>query len=32
MRIVRRDGGWATVILSTNNNPRARVLLADCLV
>jgi len=32
MRIVRRDGGWATVILSTNNNPRSRVLLADCLV
>ena len=32
MRIVRRDGGWATVILSTNNNDRARELLADCIV
>lgn len=32
MRIVRRDGGWATVILSTNNNEQARTLLADCLV
>jgi hypothetical protein len=32
MRFVRRDGGWATVILSTNNNERARTLLADCLV
>jgi hypothetical protein len=32
MRIVRRDGGWATVILSTNANDRARRLLADCLV
>ena len=32
MRIVRRDRGWATVILSTNNNARARTLLADCLV
>ena len=32
MRFVRRDGGWATVILSTNNNERARALLADCLV
>ncbi len=32
MRIVRRDGGWATVILSTNDNERARTLLADCLV
>jgi hypothetical protein len=32
MRFVRRDGGWATVILSTNDNVRARKLLADCLV
>jgi hypothetical protein len=32
MRIVRRDGGWATVILSTNDNDRARQLLADCLI
>ncbi len=32
MRIVRRDGGWASVILSTNDNARARELLADCLV
>ena len=32
MRFMRRDGGWATVILSTNDNARARVLLADCLV
>jgi hypothetical protein len=32
MRIVRRDGGWASVILSTNDNERARTLLADCLV
>jgi hypothetical protein len=32
MRFVRRDGGWATVILSTNNNERARILLNDCLV
>lgn len=32
MRIVRRDGGWVTVILSTNANDRARSLLNDCLV
>ncbi len=32
MRFVRRDGGWATVILSTNNNERARALLTDCLI
>jgi hypothetical protein len=32
MRFARRDGGWATVILSTNDNARARMLLADCLV
>lgn len=32
MRIVRRDGGWATVLLSTSDNDRARSLLSDCLV
>jgi len=32
MRFVRRDSGWATVILSTNKNEEARQLLADCLV
>lgn len=32
MRIVRRDGGWATVILSTSDNARSKALLADCLV
>ena len=32
MRFVRRDSGWATVILSTNDNERARRLLADCLI
>jgi hypothetical protein len=32
MRIVRRDGGWATVILSTSDNAQARQLLSDCLV
>ena len=32
MRFARRDGGWATVILSTNDNERARTLLTDCLV
>jgi hypothetical protein len=32
MRFVRRDSGWATVILATNDNTRARALLADCLV
>jgi hypothetical protein len=31
MRIVRRDGGWATVLLSTANNEAARELLHDCL-
>ncbi len=31
MRIVRRDGGWATVILSTGDNDAARELLKDCL-
>ena len=32
MRIVRRDGGWASVILSTSDNEKARGLLGDCLV
>lgn len=32
MRIVRRDSGWATVILSTNKNEQARTVLSDCLV
>jgi hypothetical protein len=32
MRILRRDGGWVSVVLSTNDNARARTLLADCLV
>jgi len=32
MRIVRRDNGWATVILSTNDNERARALLAECVI
>jgi hypothetical protein len=32
MRIVRRDGGWASVILSTSDNERARGILADSLV
>jgi hypothetical protein len=32
MRFLRRDGGWATVVLSTDDNARARELLADCLV
>lgn len=32
MRFVRRDGGWASVLLSTSDNQRARDLLADCLV
>src|ERR1039457_5192092 len=32
MRFARRDGGWATVILTTSDNVRARELLADCLV
>lgn len=31
MRIVRRDGGWASVLVSTDDNARARELLADCL-
>jgi hypothetical protein len=32
MRFMQRDGAWATVILSTNDNDRARSLLADCLI
>lgn len=32
IRFVRRDQGWATVILSTSDNTQARLLLADCLV
>jgi hypothetical protein len=32
MRFLRRDGGWATVALSTDDNARARAVLADCLV
>jgi len=32
LRIMRRDGGWATVILSTNDNVRARELLKDCVI
>lgn len=32
MRFARRDAGWATVILTTSDNERARNLLTDCLV
>jgi hypothetical protein len=32
MRILRRDGGWVSVVLTTNDNLRARPLLADCIV
>lgn len=32
MRILRRDAGWTSVVLSTSDNARARELLADCLV
>jgi hypothetical protein len=32
MRILRRDAGWTSVILSTDDNSRARALLAECLV
>ncbi len=32
MRIIRRDGGWVSVALSTDNNDLARTLLEDCLV
>ena len=31
MRIVRRDGGWASVLISTDDNERAKEILADCL-
>ena len=32
MRILRRDGGWVSVVLSTSDNGRARALLEDCIV
>jgi len=32
LRILRRQGGWATVGLSTSDNALARTLLADCLM
>ncbi len=32
MRIVRRDRGWASVLIDTNDNDGARKLLEDCLV
>ena len=32
MRFARREGGWAIVMLSTDDNGRARALLDDCLV
>lgn len=32
MRILRRDAGWTSVIISTSDNARARALLTDCLV
>ena len=32
MRILRRDGGWVSVVLTTSDNARARSLLADCIV
>ena len=32
MRILRRDGGWVSVVLSTSDNARARALLEDCIV
>jgi hypothetical protein len=31
MRIVRRDGGWASVILSTEDNDAATHLVEDCM-
>ncbi len=31
MRFVRRDGGWASVLVSTDDNARAREILADYL-
>lgn len=32
MRFAQREGGWAIVMLSTNDNTGARGLLGDCLV
>ncbi len=32
MRFARREGGTAIVILSTNDNARARDLLSDCTI
>lgn len=32
MRILRRDGGWVSVVLNTSDNARARALLEDSLV
>lgn len=32
LRIMRRDAGWATVILSTDDDETARQLLEDCVV
>ena len=32
MRILRRDGGWVSVVLSTSDNTQARTLLDDCIV
>ena len=32
MRILRRDGGWVSVVLNTSDNARARALLEDCIV
>jgi hypothetical protein len=32
LRFARRDSGWATVLLSTDDNEQARSLLEDCLV
>lgn len=31
MRFVRRDAGWASVLISTDDNERAKEILADCL-
>lgn len=32
MRFVRRDRGWASVLISTDDDAKARELLSDCLV
>ena len=32
LRFARRDNGWATVFLSSDDNQQARELLEDCLV